>query len=271
MMNLRQIVAGVSLVMVLSGCRAVMELVQPAPAEPEMLSVQVLEDFPHDPDAFTQGFLLTEDGRLFESTGLNGRSSLREVNPETGEVLRQVDLPTEIFAEGLALVDDRLIQITWMNQVAFVYDLDTFEQIGSFEYEGEGWGICYDELTDQLYMSDGSNSLFTRDPETFELTGQVEVLYQGQPVNRINELECVGDVVYANIWQTNAIIEIDKSSGTILRVVNAANLLTPEEYAALDSNGVLNGIAYNEQSGNFLITGKLFPRMFEVQFVSVDE
>jgi len=181
-------------------------------------------------------------------------------------VLRQVDVAPPIFAEGLALVGDRLIQITWQNGVAFVYDRASFEKIAEFHYTGEGWGICFDGA--RLVMSDGSNQLFFRDPQTFDLLGQVSVLRDGQPVARLNELECVGDQVYANVWQTDEIVKIDRDSGRVAATIDASGLLSSEEQVARSFDDVLNGIAYDPDSGNFLITGKRWPRLYEVSFVA---
>ena len=223
---------------------------------------EVVETRPHDPTAFTQGFILY-DGSLYESTGLYGSSSLREVDPETGAVIRQIPIPEQYFAEGLERVDDRLIQITWQEHIAFVYDITTFAQIATFNYEGEGWGLCYDGA--DLYMSNGTDQLTVRDPETFAVRETVPVTLEGQPVIRLNELECVGSTVFANIWQTDTIVQIDKESGRVVAIIDAAGLLTAEERSMSD---VLNGIVYLPESDTFLITGKLWPKMFEVRFVS---
>lgn len=225
------------------------------------MSVQVLATFPHDANAFTQG-LVWDAGRLFESTGLEGRSSLREVDPATGQVLRKVDLAPDIFGEGLAMVDDRLVQITWKNAVAFDWKKDSFDKLGEFQYTGEGWGLCRDG--DRLIMSDGSDQLSFRDPVTFALTGKMAVTLDGSPVHNLNELECVGDDVYANIWLTDWIYRIDKTTGQVNAVIDAAGLLTPAEQGPAD---VLNGIAFKPETGTFLITGKLWPKLFEVRFV----
>ena len=235
----------------------------PPTAEFVELRPQVLNSYPHDRDAFTQGLLLHND-LFYESTGLRGRSSLRKVEPETGEVLEQISVPQPYFAEGLALVNDRLIQLTWEAGEAFVYNLD-FEQTGTFNYTGEGWGLCYDG--ESLYMSDGSATIDRRDPETFELLEEVRVRLRGAPVVLLNELECVGDSLYANVWQTDDIVRIDKTSGQVTARIDAAGLLTEEERASLEAGGVLNGIAYDEKSETFFITGKLWPKMFEVRFV----
>jgi glutamine cyclotransferase len=226
---------------------------------PEVISVRS-----HDTSAFTQGFLLYE-GTLYESTGQYGRSTLRQVDPETGEVLRMVPVPDEFFAEGLVRVGNRLIQLTWTNEQAFVYDLETFEQIDTLSYDGEGWGLCSDG--DFLYMSDGSPFLSLRHLETFELIFREIVLFQDSPVNRLNELECVGDYIYANVWQTDFIVQIRKNTGMITAVIDASGLLTPAEIAQMGTQAVLNGIAYNAETDTFLITGKNWPKMFEVRFV----
>jgi glutamine cyclotransferase len=233
-----------------------------------LLVPEVIEVRPHDPAAYLQGWLFYE-GSLYESTGRNGQSTLREVDPETGDVLRKIDVPEEYFAEGLGLVDDQLIQLTWKAGTAFIYDLATFEQTGTFTYEGEGWGLCSDGR--YLYMSDGSPFLDVRDPDTFELIFSGLVTLQGRMVEQINELECVGDYVYANVWHTDYIIQIDKTNGVVVGLVDASNLLTEEERAELEPEAVLNGIVYLPDSDTFLITGKLWPKMFEVRFVPAEQ
>lgn len=230
---------------------------------PETLEPVVLARYPHDSSAFTQGLVL-EGGRFYESTGLYGRSSLREVVPETGEVIRSLPLPQQFFGEGLAYVDGRLIQLTWQSGIAFVYDADTFDQIGSHRYDTEGWGICYDGT--ELYMTDGSATLYRRNADTFAITGRVQVTADGEPVALLNELECVGDSVYANVWQTDTIVQIDKRTGRVVTNIDASRLLTDEERASLDAAAVLNGIAYDPGSERFYLTGKLWPMMFEVEF-----
>ncbi len=244
------LLVGLSLIV---GCQA-QELSQAVP--------EVLATYPHDPEAFTQGLLLADD-HFYESTGLYGESSLREVVPETGEVLREVELSPDLFAEGLTLVADRLIQITWKAGVALVYDADTFEQTDTFSYEGEGWGLCFDG--DELVMSDGSATLTRRDPETFAPLGTAEVKLNGEPVAMLNELECVGDSVYANIWQTDTIVKIAED-GRVTQEIDASNLLTQSERAQLDPNAVLNGIAYDPDTKTFYLTGKLWPKLFAVRF-----
>ncbi|HEY4592695.1 MAG TPA: glutaminyl-peptide cyclotransferase [Thermoanaerobaculia bacterium] len=232
-----------------------------APDAPERLKVKVLSTRPHDPEAFTQGLVLDGD-TLYESTGLNGKSSLREVDPRSGQVKRRLDIPYEYFAEGLALVDGRLIQITWQTEKAFVYNRADFKEVGEFRYDGEGWGLCYDGS--RLVMSDGSDRLTFRDPKTFAVQSILNVTRSGQPARELNELECVDGLIYANVWQTDNILRIDPKNGRVTGVIDASGLLTPEERQKTD---VLNGIAWNPRTKTFLITGKLWPKMFEVQLV----
>jgi len=232
-----------------------------APDAPERLMVKIVSVRPHDPQAFTQGLFL-QSGSLFESTGLYGSSSLREVDPRTGKVKRKVGVPQEFFAEGLALVDGRLIQLTWQNQKALVYGLADFKRAGELPYQGEGWGLCWDGR--RLIMTDGSDRLTFRDPKTFAVLGEVRVTLADRPVNELNELECVDGTVYANVWQTDDILRIDPASGKVTAVVDASGLLTPAERQNTD---VLNGIAWDPEKKTFLITGKLWPKMFEVTFV----
>lgn len=224
---------------------------------------RVHAEHPHDTEAFTQGLLL-HDGQLYESTGLHGSSSLRRVDPASGEVLQRIDLEERYFGEGLALVGDRLIQLTWRAGEAFVYDLESFEPLDGFTYQGQGWGLCYDGA--RLVMTDGGSTLEFRDPETFEPIGEVEVTLDGAPMPNLNELECVGNRVWANVWLTDTIVEIDPESGMITSVVNAAPLKVA---AAIEFPGleVMNGIAHDPESGRFFVTGKLWPIIFEVDFV----
>ncbi len=236
------------------------------PGSIEIFAPEVLATYPHDPTAYTQGLLL-HDGYLYESTGQRGKSDVRQVELETGEVLQQTAMSDIYFGEGLALVDDRLIQITWQEQHAFVYDLETLTPTGLFTYEGEGWGLCYDD--DVLWMSDGSATLTQRDPATFEIIDQIDVTAQGNPVTKLNELECVGDMIYANIYLQDVIVLIDKATGVVTGAVDASNLLTADERSALFSDEVLNGIAYNAEDEVFYITGKHWPTLFEVRFISV--
>ncbi len=228
---------------------------------------EIINTYPHNSNAFTQG-LLFHEGKLYESTGIKGSSTLREVALETGEVLRHVSLADEYFAEGLALVNDKLIQITWQSQQAFVYDLASFRQEKRFNYKGEGWGICFDG--NDLYMSNGSSIIRKRDPENFAVTKSINITLRGAPVRLLNELECVDDYIYANIWQTYTIVKINKHSGKVVAEIDATSLLSLEERQSLSSEAVLNGIAYNPQSHTFYLTGKLWSKLFEVSFIDSD-
>jgi len=236
---------------------------QPPPDSVSLFAYRALSIRPHDPEAFTQGLLLHE-GKLYESTGLEGRSSLRRVDPLTGTVEKKIDLPPDVFGEGLALVGDRLIQLTWKNGKAFIYSKDTFEKIGEFTYEGEGWGLAFDGT--RLLMSDGSNKIYFRNADTFAIEQIIEVKAGDQPVPMLNELEYVDGILYANIWQRELIAGIDPTTGEVISLINLQGLLSPEHKAKAD---VLNGIAFDPAARSFLITGKLWPKLFEVEFVPV--
>lgn len=232
-----------------------------APWKPaERKKVKVLSSVPHDAQAYTQG-LVWHEGTLYESAGQYGVSTLRQIDPKTGKVLRSVPVPRQYFAEGLARVGDRLIQITWQEETALLWDLATFERRGELPYGGEGWGLCYDGR--RLIMSDGSDRLSFRDPATFAVTGSVNVVRDGRPVIELNELECVDGAVYANVWRTDEILKIDPATGRVAEVIDASGLLTPEETFQAD---VLNGIAWKPETKTFLLTGKYWPKMFEVVF-----
>jgi glutaminyl-peptide cyclotransferase len=224
--------------------------------------LKVVRVYPHDAHAFTQGLLLL-DGKLYESTGLYARSSVRRVDLTSGQVEQEAKLPAEFFGEGLARVGDRLIQITWKNHKALVWDLSTLKKEAEFSYEGEGWGLCFDGR--HLVMSDGSDKLTWRNPTTFAKEGEVRVRLAGRPLLNLNELECVGGVVYANVWQDNHIARIDPSSGDVTAWIDASRLLDPSEAAGAD---VLNGIAEMASTGHLLVTGKLWPHLYEVEVVS---
>lgn len=233
----------------------------PGKAKPvERLRVRVIERYPHQRDAFTQG-LVWDDGALYESTGLTGHSSLRLVELETGEVLRRREDEPRLFAEGLAVVGDLLYQITWRDRRALVFRRGDFAPVREHRYEGEGWGLCHDGKN--LAMSDGSDRLVFRDPATFEVRRTVRVTLEGKPVTQLNELECADGAVWANVWQTQVIVRVDPRDGRVTAVVDASGLLTAEERAEAD---VLNGIAWMPEKDHFLITGKYWPWLFEVVF-----
>ena len=228
--------------------------------EVEQLVVEVLESFPHDTTAFTQGLEL-DNGVFIESTGLNGESDLRRVIPETGEVTQIVATPNNFFAEGVTRVGDQLIQLTWQENTAFYWDAATFELQKEVSYPGEGWGLCFDGS--RLVMTDGTPVLIFRDPTTFDEISRIDVTLDGQQVFNLNEIECVGDVVWANIWQTDLIVRIDPARGVVTAVVDASSLDSPNE----PSGAVLNGIAWDESTQSFYVTGKLWPTMYRVNFV----
>ncbi len=229
------------------------------------LIVEVIATYPHDDDAYTQGLVYAGPGRLYETTGRYGHSSLREVAIETGEIQREVELDDTYFGEGLALSDGRLIALTWKENTALVFDPDTFEQIATHDYDTEGWGLCDDGR--RLVMSDGSATLTFRDQQTFAAIGTVEVTSAGRPQAALNELECVDGLVYANVYLSDEIVVIDPTSGRVVGVVAAHNLLGAADAAELDDGEVLNGIAYDPDRGTFYLTGKHWPELFEVRFI----
>jgi len=235
---------------------------QPTSPAVEELRVRVVRKYPHATDAFTQG-LIWHEGVMYESTGQYGRSSLRQVRLRDGQVLAQRELDPELFGEGLALVGDRLIQLTWRAGLAIVSDLTTLEPLETLRYPGEGWGLCFDGTT--LVMSDGSSILEFRDPDSMELLREVSVLRDGHPVRELNELECVDGEIYANVWRRDEILRIDPTTGRVTAIIDAGGLLSAEEILRAD---VLNGIAYKPESQTFLLTGKLWPHVFEVELES---
>lgn len=255
------------LVIVLGGLGSVDTLAQTPSVPPtvERLVPQVLSVRPHDTTAFTEGLLLYQ-GSLYESTGLYGQSTLRQVDPQTGKVLRQMALARTYFGEGLAQQGNRLVQLTWQEQVAFIYDINTLGAAGTFPYSGEGWGLCFDG--NQFFQTDGSAMILIRDAKTFQMTQQLSISLDGKLVTNLNELECVADSLYVNVWHTNNILRIDKQTGRVTAQIDASGLLTPDETRAAGSEGVLNGIAYDADHDTFLITGKLWPHLFEVRFVA---
>ncbi len=224
------------------------------------LRAKVVASYPHDVQAFTQG-LLWHAGRVYESTGLHGRSSLRQVDLVQGKVLRRVSLQKSLFAEGLARVGNTLVQLTWQQHKALVWSLDHFKPLREYTYDGEGWGLCFNGR--HLVMSDGSDRLFFRDPKDFRQLKVVRVQKAGKPLYRLNELECVGNWVFANIWGSFAIAKINASTGKVIAMIDASGLLTSAQAKGAD---VLNGIAWIPERRHFLLTGKLWPRMFEVIF-----
>jgi glutamine cyclotransferase len=225
-------------------------------------SYRVVHKYPHDRQAYTQG-LIYEDGHLYESTGLNGRSSLRMVDLESGRVLQRADVPAQYFAEGLAAWGSNLIQLTWQSHVAFVYDRFSFRLLHTFHYDGEGWGLTQDGR--DLIVSDGTATLRFFDPRTFHEVRRVVVKDRGVQVTQLNELEYVHGEIYANVWHTDRIARISPSTGRVLGWIDLAGLLPPGQVS--DPEAVLNGIAYDAAHNRLFVTGKLWPRLFEIKVV----
>jgi glutamine cyclotransferase len=226
-------------------------------------SYRIIHAYPHDPDAFTQG-LVYVDGHLYESTGRNGKSSIRMVNLSTGQVLQHYDLPPEYFGEGLTDWDGNLVQLTWKNGVGFTYDRFSFTLKRRFHYEGEGWGLTHDDK--QLIVSDGTSVLRFLDPQSLAVTKRISVTDEtGRPFNNINELEYVHGEIYANVWHTDQIVRISPATGKVLGRIDLSGLIKEKELP--DSEAVLNGIAYDAKEDRLFVTGKLWPKLFEIRIV----
>ena len=223
------------------------------------LEYKVLDSYNHDHKAFTQGLEIHEN-YLYEGTGLYGRSSLRKVDIQSGRVLNKIKLESEYFGEGITILNNKIYQLSWKENTAFVYDLD-FNLLKKFSYQGEGWGLTNNG--EQIIMSDGSQYLYYRDPETFEVLKKISVKNNKQPVKNLNELEYQEGFIYANIWQTDYIIKIDAQSGATAAYLDLSGILSTDYQGEID---VLNGIAYDPQAQNFLVTGKLWPKMYRIEF-----
>jgi glutamine cyclotransferase len=221
--------------------------------------------YPHDPHAFTQG-LEYRDGALFEGTGRNGESTLRKVEIATGRVLQQASIPADYFGEGITTWGQTILQLTWKDEIGFVYDRTTLKQLRTFRYNGEGWGLTHNAT--HVIMSDGSASLRFLDPRTLTETHRVLITDAGIPVRDLNELEWVNGEIYANVWQTDFVARISPSSGRVLGWIDLSGLLSPAEERGTD---VLNGIAYDPARNRLFVTGKLWPKLFEVQVASGSE
>lgn len=224
---------------------------------------RVVNAYPHDPAAYTQG-LIYREGFLYESTGLNGRSTLRKVKLETGQVLQQHRLDQAHFGEGLALWNDRLVQLTWRSHIAFVYDVVTFAPLRTFSYPGEGWGLTAGGGS--FILSDGTDQLRFLDPETFREIRRVSVTDGGVAVRDLNELEFVRGEIYANVWQTDRIARISPQSGRVTGWIDLRGLMSTGYQ--LDREAVLNGIAYDARNDRLFVTGKLWPRLFEIRLLA---
>ncbi len=223
--------------------------------------VRIVNTYPHDPTAFTEG-LVYDNGYLYESTGLYGGSTLRRVNLTTGLVLQSVDLPSQYFGEGIAIVDDRIYQLTYREGTGFIYGKGNFTVLRTFTYSTEGWGLTYDGS--RLIMSDGSANLYFLDPMTLSKVGQVTASDGSTQVNRLNELEYVDGLLYANIFTTSRVAVIDPSTGKVVSWLDLSSLPGPTR---IDPNSVLNGIAYDSATGRLFVTGKDWPNLYEIQVV----
>jgi len=238
----------------------------PLPKNSDIIPVytySVVNVYPHDKSAFTQG-LVFEDGVLYEGTGLYGRSTLRRVELETGDIMQIYVLPAQYFGEGVTIYGSKIIQLTWQSNVGFIYDKDSFELLQEFDYPTEGWGITYDG--ERLIMSDGTSILYFLDPETLEEIGRIEVYDNDGPVTRLNELEYVQGEIYANVWRMDHIATIAPQTGKVIGWIELEGLLGTEDYT--EPIDVLNGIAYDAENDRLFVTGKLWPKLFEIELVS---
>ncbi len=225
---------------------------------------QIVHTYPHDPEAYTQG-LVYVDGYLYESTGRNGHSSIRKVDLTTGHVLQHYELADKYFGEGLTSWGSDLIQLTWKAGLGFVYDRTTFAWKRSFQYAGEGWGLTHDDQ--QLILSDGTPVLRCLDPKSFSETRRITVTDEkGQPLSNINELEYVHGEIYANIWHTDQIARISPRTGKVLGWIDLTGIIDKRQFHEPDA--VLNGIAYDEKNDRLFVTGKLWPKLFEIRVVN---
>jgi glutaminyl-peptide cyclotransferase len=239
---------------------AALTAVGAAPTAPRS-TYRIVRVYPHDRAAFTQG-LEYHDGFLYEGTGLNGQSSIRKVNLETGKVVQKRNVGAQYFGEGITIWKDELIELTWRARTGFVYDLATFQRKRTFSYDGEGWGLTNDGHS--LIMSDGTASLRFLDPDTFAEQRRITVTDGGVPIPSLNELEWVDGEIYANVWQTRMIARIAPDTGRVLGWIDLKGILSPADAAGTD---VMNGIAYDAQHKRLFITGKLWPKIFEIEVI----
>lgn len=229
---------------------------------PRTWSYKIVNAFAHDPNAFTQG-LVFEDGVLYEGTGLNGQSELRKVEFETGRVLQSRKLEDKYFGEGIAILDDRIYQLTYRSKIGFVYDKETFEPLRQFTYPTEGWGLTHDG--EELIMSDGTPVLYFLDPNSLTRVHKVMVFEGEKAVWGLNELEYIKGRIYANVWPTDRIAQIDPGTGQVVGWIDCAGLLTRQDLN--DQIDVFNGIAYDPNEDRLFVTGKCWPKLFEIKLV----
>ncbi|MBN2593437.1 MAG: glutaminyl-peptide cyclotransferase [Sedimentisphaerales bacterium] len=232
------------------------------PDTPVRWTYKVVNTFAHDPKAFTQG-LVFEDGFLYEGTGLNGRSELRKVELETGNILKTYKLPDEFFGEGITVFGDRIIQLTYQSNVGFVYNKETFELLSEFSYPTEGWGLTHDDK--YLIMSDGTPMLYFLDPETFKQKHKVMVIDQNSQVWGLNELEYIDGEIYANVWPTERIVKIEPETGRVIGWIDVEGILAPQDHS--EPVDVFNGIAYDAANRRLFVTGKFYPKLFEIKLI----
>lgn len=227
---------------------------------------KIINTYPHDTESFTQG-LIIDNGFLYESTGLNGRSSIKIVYLETGKAIKSHKLADKYFGEGITIVDDKIIQLTWRSKKGFVYDKDSLKLLRTFSYQTQGWGITYDGK--YLILSDGSNILYFMDPKSFVVVGKLEVYDDNGEVSKLNELEYINGEIYANIWGKDLIARINPKTGFVSSWIELDGLLSKEDKKK--GVDVLNGIAFNPQNGTLLVTGKLWPKIFEIEIIEKNQ
>ncbi len=233
-----------------------------APGTPAIYGYRIVQEYPHDPKAFTEG-LVFRDGHLYEGTGLNGQSTLREVNLETGKILKLINLPEQYFGEGVTIYQDNVIQLTWQSHKGFVYDVHSFSLIKEFSYITEGWGLTTDGKS--LIVSDGTSRLHFIDPQSYAETGSLEVYDGNSSVEQLNELEYIKGEIYANVWKTDRIAIISPDSGRVTGWIDLRGLLKAD--SSRQPVDVLNGIAYDSQNGRLFVTGKLWPTLFHIELL----
>ena len=227
---------------------------------PTECTFEVVRQFPHDPRAFTQGFTYN-DGFFYEGTGRTGQSSLRQVNPENGHVVRKVDLAPDLFGEGITVLGNEVLQLTWLSHIGFVYDLRDFHLLRTFQYAGEGWGLTTDGH--DLFMTDGSAEIRVLDASTFSEKRRIKVRESGKPVDQLNELEFIEGEIYANIWHSDRIARISPETGKVVGWIDLTGL--PGPFYQRQAEEVLNGIAYDPTGKRLFVTGKLWPKIFEIR------
>ncbi len=264
MSNLKAGLALATLLLGLAGSSLNAQPARPAVAD-RLYGYRIVKTYPHDPGAFTEG-LQYQDGYLLESTGLVGRSDIRKVKLETGAVLQKRDLPAPYFGEGIITWGDKLLQLTWQHQVGFVYDAATFKPRGQFKYRGEGWALTKDDR--RIIMTDGTDEIRFLNPNTLAETGRIKVTFRGQPLRNLNEVEWVKGEIYANVWQTDMIVRINPTTGVVVGRINLSGLLSNADRQG-SSPDVLNGIAYDAKGDRLFVTGKQWPKLYEIKLVEV--